>query len=92
MTAEAPKGETADYSWKQARNVVLCCFKRYMSSASLKMRWRPSNPFESIQKRVYEVTFKKDGLQKGDKKYVKAFNKDFLLENLPLRWPSDKSD
>lgn len=37
----APKGETADYSWKQSEDEV-------------------------------EVTFKKEGLQKGDKKYVKV--------------------
>ena len=42
------------------------------------MKWRP-NPFESMPKSVYEVTFKKDGLQKGDKKYVKAFNEDVCL-------------
>jgi len=41
MMAESPKGETADYSWKQSEDEV-------------------------------EVTFKQEGLQKGDKKYVKV--------------------
>ncbi|CAE7231290.1 Tnni3k [Symbiodinium natans] len=41
LAADAPQGETADYSWKQSEDEV-------------------------------EVTFKKDGLQKGDKKFVKV--------------------
>ncbi|CAK9018217.1 unnamed protein product [Durusdinium trenchii] len=41
LADSAPKGETADYSWKQSEDEV-------------------------------EVTFKKEGLQKGDKKYVKV--------------------